>query len=211
MIAACAILIVVALSIAFLDGPSKSTNQGAAVTNTSTASTSSAEIPPTSVEPVPPSTAPPTFSGSKYLTDLSPSIGSSVQTGFAKIVGKDYKHSFIAQLCFGDSQGTVTVNVPPGVKNLKGVVGYEDGSFAKEDTGSNRPLNGMRVESTTDAPGLDDEAKQWVRLDELSLTGGGHAVTPFTETLPEGTTTVRLRPDGYACSTTVAWGDPLIS
>jgi hypothetical protein len=145
----------------------------------------------------------------KYVVDLEPQLGNSVQAGFVTMAGKPYKKSLRASLCFGAGQGSIVVEVPQGYTKFKGVVGFVDSSSGKPDTSTSSVLHGMQIEVTTDPAEVGE--RTWTRLDNLRLFGEGRKVTSFAEDLPPGTVAIRLAPDGYACSTTIAWGDPILT
>jgi hypothetical protein len=198
-------VLVMALALASPGAPPPTGSSPPEPTGSTSSSTSTPSVSPTSSPTSTPSVSPSSTAPRprKYLTDLDPQYGDSVALGYVTIAGKGYKHSFRAGLCFGAGGATIVAEVPPGYSQLRGVAGFDDNSGSKFDTSGDSILHGMQIEVTSDS--LEVQDRTWIRLDQIRLMA--RKATTVSEVLPPNTVSVRLSPNGYACSTTMAWGD----
>jgi hypothetical protein len=144
------------------------------------------------------SKSPPSAPKPAYLTDLDPQVPDNSETGLAFIGGQRYQHSFLQSICF--DYPVITV-LPDEYRKLTVTVGYDDDSFSRTGVSV--------VVYTTSEPDPNEESK-WSLLDKVKLPTQKKGLF-LEESLPVGTTGVRLGPASYACSTGIAWGDPLVS
>jgi hypothetical protein len=114
----------------------------------------------------------------------------------AVISGKKYSNSFRESICIATP---IVVAVPTGYTKIVGTVGYSDDS-------SNKDGVTLQVEATTDPP--DSSQAIWDRIDLIPLSS--RRGVSFSDQLPEGTTSIRLSPEAYACSTEIVWGNPAV-
>jgi hypothetical protein len=124
----------------------------------------------------------------------------NVHVGTVFIAGKKYSNSFYEDICINTP---IDIVIPPGYSKIVGEAGYSDDSGFKGGVT-------LQVQATTDPveSGSDESTFNWIRLDEISIDPR-HG-TPFSDSLPKGTTAIQLSAVDYACSTQIAWGNPAV-
>ena len=173
---------------------------------------SARDIPTTSVTATTPTTSPTGRQGTTttaaatarphYLVDLEttlPEDGFS-KTGSVLVAGKEYKKSITVHPCIGT---TVTVYLPPGMTRVSGIVGFSDDSSSRPTEESGHRYRAT-IEATSDEP---TDSARWTTIDLLAVPQRGFL--SFDEELPPGTKALHLSAD-QACSTDVAWGNPVV-
>ncbi len=147
----------------------------------------------------------------KYLTDLDYTTysgdgvfaGPGISPGLVLMDGKKYPKSLTLSICDPGNASRIVVVLPsPGYTRLTGYVGYADNSFNKSGVTARiasftTPLPQDKIPS--DTPGV---------LDEIPLKSTPQKID---ETLDPSVTALALLPDQYACSTTIAWADLMVS